>query len=215
MREVFLEQMATLSHNLERLGKNVAKAMSRATRALQQQDYVLAEQTIDADECIDEISEQIDESCVQLLALQAPVATDLRFVVASLRLSQTLERQGDLAKHVAQIARSAYPNAPTPNGLHVLICRMADQASRVAELEAEMIKNNNVQLARQIQDEDDRLDELQVEVHRMAVNPATELSPQQVVDAVMLGRFLERFGDHATSAARRVEFLVKGQAFSK
>ena len=114
MRQEFITQMDTLDEDLLRMSRYVRRAMERAVEAMNTCDVVVAEQTIDADDRIDELADHVDDQCVQLLALQAPVATDLRIVITSLRVSQTLERMGDLARHVAQIVRQSHPSKPAP-----------------------------------------------------------------------------------------------------
>ena len=131
-------------------------------------------------------------------------------VISALRMAQTLERQGDLARHVAAIARGRYPEPPLPEPVLGLILQMADHAVRAAQNVAQLVATQDLELASRIQTNDTALDELHRASFQMILDPANELTRQQVVDAVLMGRFLERFGDHATSVARRVGYLVSG-----
>ncbi|WP_067779989.1 phosphate signaling complex protein PhoU [Actinomyces vulturis] len=210
MRDIFHSELTQLERNLESMASQVHTAMKRAASALRTGDIIVAEQVIDADERINELQRDIDDLCVMLLARQQPVAGDLRHVISALRMAQTLERQGDLARHVAAIARGRYPEHPVPDPLFSLLVKMSDAAVETSASVSRLIEEKDIDLARAISDNDDILDELQRQSFDLIINPELNLSRQQVIDAVLLARFLERFGDHATSVARRVTFLVLG-----
>lgn len=210
MREIFNQELELLGSNLETMAKQVATAIERAAEAMRTGDIIVAEQIIDADDRINELQRDIDDMCVMVLARQQPVAGDLRNVISALRMAQTLERQGDLARHVAAIARGRYPESPFPDPVMSLILEMADAASEAGRNVAKLVANRDLDLAETIQNNDAKLDELHRRSFEMILDPANELDRQQVIDAVLVGRFLERFGDHATSVARRVMFMVSG-----
>ena len=130
MRAIFNQELKQLGSDLESMANQVATAIERAAESLRQGDIVIAEQVIDADERINDLQRDIDDLCVMLLARQQPVAGDLRNVLSALRMAQTLERQGDLARHVAAIARGRYPEPPLPEPVLGLILEMADLAVR-------------------------------------------------------------------------------------
>ncbi|WP_194785803.1 phosphate signaling complex protein PhoU [Actinomyces haliotis] len=210
MRDIFNQELKQLGSDLETMSSQVATAIERAAESLRNGDIIVAEQVIDADERINDLQRDIDDLCVMLLARQQPVASDLRNVISALRMAQTLERQGDLARHVASIARGRYPEPPVPEPVLGLILEMADQAVKAGRDVAELVRTRDLDLAQRIQANDSALDELHRRSFQMILDPANELSRQQVVDAVLMGRFLERFGDHSTSVARRVSYLVSG-----
>lgn len=210
MRELYKQNLSQLGEELEHMSHNVTRAIERSTRALREGDVSLAEQTIDADERLDEAARRIDESCVSLLARQAPVARDLRLILAALRLSQTMERQGDLARHLAVIARSSFPQHSISEAVEPILGKMCDAAVAQARRTEELVDTQNLELAVTIQDEDDELDDLLVQLKREVADESVQLSRQQVVDTTLAGRFLERFGDHSVSIARRVAFIVEG-----
>ncbi|QPL05289.1 MULTISPECIES: phosphate signaling complex protein PhoU [Actinomyces] len=210
MRDIFHQELKQLGYDLESMAAQVATAMERASAALRDGDLIVAEQVIDADERINDLQRDIDDLCIMLLVRQQPVASDLRHVISALRMAQTLERQGDLARHVATIARGRYPGPPVPEPVMSHLLTMADHAVRAGQDVARLIATQDLELARRIQTADAEMDRLHRESFQMILDPANELSRQQVVDAVLMGRFLERFGDHSTSVARRVTYLVSG-----
>lgn len=210
MRDIFNQELKQLGSDLETMSSQVATAIERAAESLRNGDIIVAEQVIDADERINDLQRDIDDLCVMLLARQQPVASDLRNVISALRMAQTLERQGDLARHVAAIARGRYPEPPVPEPVLGLILEMAEQAVRTGRDVAELVRTRDLDLAQRIQANDTALDDLHRRSFQMILDPANELSRQQVVDAVLMGRFLERFGDHSTSVARRMSYLVSG-----
>ncbi|VEG29234.1 phosphate signaling complex protein PhoU [Actinomyces howellii] len=212
MRDIFNQELRQLGSDLTSMAAQVATAIERAAESLRNGDIIVAEQVIDADERINDLQRDIDDMCVMLLARQQPVAGDLRNVLSALRMAQTLERQGDLARHVATIARGRYPEAPVPEPVLGLIITMAEAAVRAGRDVAELVETRDLELAATIERNDAELDALHRQSFQMILDPANELTRQQVIDAVLMGRFLERFGDHSTSVARRMAYLVSGAA---
>ena len=210
MRDIFNQELRQLGSDLESMARQVATAIERASESLRNGDIIVAEQVIDADERINDLQRDIDDLCVMLLARQQPVASDLRAVISALRMAQTLERQGDLARHVASIARGRYPEPPVPEPVMGLILQMADAAVRAGQNTSRLVATRDLELAALIEAQDAELDALHRRSFTMILDPANDLTRQQVVDAVLMGRFLERFGDHSTSVARRVSYLVLG-----
>ena len=210
MRDIFNQELKQLGSDLRTMASQVATAIERAAESLSNGDIIVAEQVIDADERINDLQQDIDDMCIMLLARQQPVAGDLRNVISALRMAQTLERQGDLARHIAAIARGRYPEPPVPEPVLGLILQMADAAVRAGADVARLVETHDLDLAARIQRGDSALDSLHRQSFQMILDPAHDLSRQQVVDAVLMGRFLERFGDHSTSVARRMAYLVSG-----
>ena len=210
MREQFRNEMKNLQDTLEFEAAAAAKAMKRAAQALQEANLTIAQKVIDADRDIDILQRTIGENSISLLARQAPVTSDLRTVIAALRLSSTLERMGDLAGHVAYIARGRYPQTAASGKLHELFVEMSACAADVGEDLYQLLKTQNLEIASQIIANDDVLDELHRLSFEIILDPAIELSRQEIVDAVLLGRYLERFGDHAVKAAYRIRYWITG-----
>jgi phosphate transport system protein len=139
------------------------------------------------------------------------VATDLRKLVAAMRMSATLERMGDLARHVAEVARGRYPDHAIRPSVEPTFAKMIDAAKVVAGEMTQLLDTLDLDLAAQLQADDDILDKLHEETFNEVLSPQWDGDAQEVVDITLVGRYLERFGDHATSVARRVTFLVTGE----
>lgn len=212
MASVFSQDLRQLGTDLQSMAQQVATAIERAAESLRHGDLIIAEQVIDADERINDLQRDIDDMCVMLLAREKPVAGELRNVISALRMAQTLERQGDLARHVAAIARGRYPEPAVPEPVFSLVLQMADEAVRAGRKVARLVETQDLGLAATIQSEDAALDALHRQSFQTILDPAHHMTRQQVIDAVLLGRFLERFGDHSTSVARRMTYLVSGHA---
>lgn len=210
MREIFDAELKQLGDDLVAMSRRVEHAITTAGEALAHQDLTLAESVIADDLAIDALERDLDERCVLLLAQQQPVATDLRVVVSALRMSATLERMGDLARHVAQVARRSYPHPAVDPALASVFAEMHEAATRVAAKTTEVLLSHDLEVAAAILAEDDRLDHLHEETFRVLLGSAWTGTPQQTVDITLLGRYYERFGDHAVSIAKRITFLVTG-----
>ncbi|MEE6281499.1 phosphate signaling complex protein PhoU [Georgenia sp. MJ170] len=210
MREIFVQELGQVGDDLQRMSKLVIDAIENASTALQVADLQLAEKVIKADEEIDEIERRIDAQCISLLALQAPVATDLRVVIAALRMSGTIERMGDLARHIAYVARGRYPEEAGSPVLRPILLEMGEAATKVAHQVSTMLETRDLELAAGVERDDDRLDDLHKQTFSVLLDPDVEMTRQQMVDGVLLGRYLERFGDHGVSVARRISYLVTG-----
>jgi phosphate transport system protein len=210
MREIFEAELKQLGADLVTMSQQVELAISNAGTALLTGDVPLAESVIVADTAIDALERDLDERCVLMLAQQGPVATDLRIVVSALRMSATLERMGDLARHIAEVARGRYPNAAVPQALSGTFTEMHEAATRVAGRTTELLATHSLDMARSIERDDDLLDQLHEDTFTALLGGNWNGSPQETVDVTLLGRYYERFGDHAVSIARRVTFLVTG-----
>jgi phosphate transport system protein len=210
VRQIFKQELEQVGDDLRQMSRLVHHAISSATQALRTADLELAEQVILADEQIDEIERSLDEQCVSLLARQQPVATDLRVVVTALRLSATIERMGDLARHIAYVARGRYPETAPSSHMAEIFGQMGEAATKVAQQVTELLDTRDLALAAGVERDDDTLDNLHRETFRIMLDPATEMTKQELIDGVLLGRYFERFGDHGVSVARRISFLVTG-----
>jgi len=211
MRELFHEELGRVTAALVDMTRLASSAMTRATTALLDADLQLAESVIAADPEIDAMREQIDNLSVDLLARQQPVATDLRMVVTSMRMSADLERMGDLARHVAQVARLRYPNSAVPAEFRATILQMGQAAERIVTKAGSIIAARDVDGARQIERDDDEMDALHRDLYSRLESGTWDHGTEMAVDMTLLGRYYERFADHAVSIARRVIYLVTGE----
>lgn len=210
MREIFDAELTLLGEDLVAMSRRVERAITDAGTALLTADLALAESVIADDLGIDAMERDLDERCVLLLAQQQPVATDLRIVVSALHMSSTLERMGDLARHVAQVARGRYPARAVPDALAPTFAQLHDAAVRVAQRTTTLLVSRDVALAGSVEADDDLLDRLHEDTFAALLGGAWAGTPQETVDVTLLGRYYERFGDHAVSVARRITYLVTG-----
>lgn len=231
MREAFQEELDHITVQLVEMTRLAGSALNRATTALLDADLELAESVIAADEQIDAIRRELDDHTIGVLARQQPVATDLRTVVTGMRMSADLERMGDLARHIAKVARMRYPSSAVPVELRDVFMQMGAIAERMVLKAGTIIAAQDLQGARALEDDDDAMDALHRQIFRFllegrenagngtgASKPAVRLGDVQgmnavevAVDATLLGRYYERYADHAVSVAHRVVYLVTGE----
>ena len=211
MRTAFHEDLNRITEQLVEMTRLAGSAMSRATTALLDSDVQLAESVIEADAHIDAQREMVDNLSVDLLARQNPVATDLRIIVTAMRMSADLERMGDLARHVAKIARLRYPESAVPADIRSTILQMGQVAERIVAKAGSVIASQDLAEAQLLEREDDAMDELHRELFSHMVDGHWPHGTQSAVDVTLLGRYYERFADHAVSVARRVTYLVTGE----
>lgn len=211
MRQVFRSEMDHLGERLVEMTGLVGAAMGSATHALLTADLRLAESVIAGDAQIDEVQRELDDRAVEILARQSPVATDLRTVVASLRMSSSLERMGDLARHVALLARMRYPRVAIPEQLVSTFDEMGAVAQGAAAKAGRVIVSRDLEVAAQIAADDSHLDALHRQVFVAMTTPEWTFPADVTADVTLASRFFERYGDHAVSLANRVVFLVTGE----
>ncbi|WP_058234482.1 phosphate signaling complex protein PhoU [Devriesea agamarum] len=210
MRQVFQSELSDMRENLVQMCRRVSDQVKDASEALFAADLERAERVIAADHAIDEMQVAIDERAIDMLARQQPVATDLRSVVAALRMSSTLERMGDLGEHIALTARRRYPEKALPEGAEETFRRMADLTIAAILDAATVIETRNLALAAKVEKNDQEIDALQQEVFRATYAKEYTSGVTHAVDMTLVARFYERLGDHAVSLVRRVGFLVTG-----
>jgi phosphate transport system protein len=189
----------------------VAVAMERATNALLDADLVTAEQVMLADPRVDALRVELEDQCFQLLARQQPVATDLRLVVTTLHLSADLERMGDLALHIAKIARLRYPDHAVPAEARDVISQMGEVARSLMCKVADVVDGRDIELAQAIEAEDDSMDALRRKLFTLVLSPKWAHGTEAAIDVTLLGRYYERYADHAVAVARRTIFIVTGE----
>ncbi|MFK0250028.1 phosphate signaling complex protein PhoU [Amycolatopsis azurea] len=211
MREAYHVELEQLAENLASMSLQVADAMERATRALLEVDLGLAEQVISDDAKVDDARAECEEQAYALLALQAPVATDLRTVLAAIHAAESLERMGDLALHVAKAARRRHPDPVLPEAVRGDFAKMGEVAVKLARQAEQVIKSKDVEAARTIESDDDEVDEIHKHLFTVIMDRNWDHGVAAAVDVTLLGRFYERFADHAVSVARRMIFVVTGK----
>lgn len=211
MRDAYIEQLDAVIDELVTMTHEVGIAVHQATRALLEADAELAEQVISHDAHIDFERERIEELSFELLALQQPVAGDLRMLVAALRMVSDLERMGDLSVHVAKIARLRVPDVAIPDQMLPTVKRMAEVAEEMVGKVENVIADRDVQAAIELERCDEEMDQLRRSSFRQMLSDDWAYGVEPAIDMALLGRYYERIADHAVSLARRVVFLVTGE----
>jgi len=211
MRQQFDEELKAITDQLVEMTRLVGSAMQRATTALLDADLVLAESVIAADEQVDRLNAELEEQAISTMARQAPVATDLRLIVAGLRMSADLERMGDLARHVAKIARMRYPDSAIPPEVRDTIVEMGQVAERLVIKTGAIVAGRDIEAAAELETDDDLMDRLHRSLFTTLLDDDWPYGIETAIDLTLIGRYYERYADHAVSVARRVVFLVTGE----
>jgi phosphate transport system protein len=211
MRDIFHEELDAINGGLVQMSLLVREAFSDATKALLTSDLALAEKVIAADAAIDDIYHELDARTINLIARQQPVATDLRTLVSSLRISADLERMGDLAHHIAKTARMRYPNCAVPEVLTNIITAMDKEGAAISEKMTTVIQYGDTVRALEVDKDDDEMDRLHRELIATLLGDSWNHGIETAIDMTLLGRYYERFSDHAVSIAHRIYFVVTGE----
>lgn len=211
MREVFQQELQEVQLRLVEIAELVAIAIKKGTDAFQNSDIALAEQVIEEDARIDELALSLDELSIQILARQQPVARDLRVVVSALRMSANLERMGDMAEHLAQLARYRFPEKVIAKGLKKTFKEMGELDITIADKMVKLLKTQELKHAEAIRDLDDQIDTLHLSVFDKVLSDTWGGSTMDTVDSTLASRYYERFSDHAISIARKVKYLSTGE----
>jgi len=188
----------------------VADSIERATESFNESNVTLAETVIADDPKIDALAAELDELAIQILARQNPVARDLRIVVSALRISASLERMGDMAEHIAQLSRYRFPEKVVPKGLRSTFRDMGALDVEIAKKLTELLRTEDVQIAEDIRNEDDKVDALHLSVFDKVLGETWKGGAIDTVDATLASRYHERFADHAVSIAKKVQYLATG-----
>lgn len=210
MRTLFTAEMSELADDLAAMARHVSTAIDQAGEALLTKNVEIAQRVIADDAKLDDIEGTVDERCVLLIAQQQPVGLDLRTIIVSLRISAALERMGDLAQHIAEAARRAYPDAAYPDSHADVIEGMVAAAKKAAQEVTELIEGRDLNVAAGIVSDDDTLDQLHAEAYQRLLAEDFVGSPQAILNISLLARYFERFGDHAVGVSRRIVYLVTG-----
>ena len=210
MRDAFHDDLDAISVSLVEMSQLANTAMVRATKAILEADLAIAEEVISEDERIDNLHHDLDARTLTLLARQQPVAGDLRTIVASIRMSSDIERMGDLAHHIAKLARMRYPACPIPPELVFIIQEMGEVAQRIMTKTTGIITSRDTLAAVELEKDDDAMDKLHRKLFEILLDDNWSHGIETAIDMTLVGRYYERYADHAVSVARRVYFLVTG-----
>jgi phosphate transport system protein len=212
MRSAYFDQLDGIVDELVSMTQQVQQSVARATHALLTADPHVADQVVEGDRRIDALRERVEDQVFELMALQQPVAGDLRMLMAAVRMVADLERMGDLSVHVAKVAQLRNPGLAVPEPMRPTVERMAHVAVQMVGAAAQVIAQRDVEAAERLEAEDEEMDELRRRSFRMMLGDDWEFGVEPAIDVALLGRYYERIADHAVSLGRRVVYLVTGQA---
>ena len=211
IRSAFQDELDNVSQSLVDLTHMVSESIIKSSKALLSADLNLAEEVIATDAKIDDYQHDLDTRIIDIIARQQPVASDLRALITALRMSADLERMGDLSHHIAKVARLRHPNSAIPKELVLAFTEMGHVAEKLSTKVATVITTRDTDMALQVEKDDDEMDDLHRKVIAGIISNGPDITIESAIDLTLLGRYYERFADHAVAVARRVYFLVKGE----
>jgi len=211
LRTAFQDELDGVTQTLVDLSALVTDAIEKATHALLTADLAEAEAIIKSDDQIDQIQHDLDARIIDIIARQQPVASDLRALVTALRMSADLERMGDMAHHVAKITRLRHPQGAVPSELLLTIEEMGKVAKLLSQKPGEVISSKDIEKAVELETDDDQMDKLHRQLFIALLDDNWAHGIETAIDITLIGRYYERYADHAVSVARRVYFQVTGK----
>ena len=210
-REVFQQELKEVQERLVEIATDVTRIMQSASHAFTKSDVALADQAISLAELTGDKALALDELVIRILARQSPVARDLRILVSALRISASLERMGALAGHIAQIARFRYPGSAIPESLRSTFVEMGVLDLALANKIVKLLADPDVDVARSIQAEDERVDELHRHVFDTVLSDDWKENAVFTVDVTLASRYHERFADHVVDISAKLSYLTTGE----
>jgi phosphate transport system protein len=210
MRDAYHEELDGLNDKLVEMTRLVRSAISRATTAILDSDLALAESVISRDEEVNATFAEIESTIFDLMARQQPVAVDLRTVVTALRMGTDLERMGDLAVHVAKVARLRHPDSAIPPHMRSTILEMGQIAESLVTKAGGCVASRDVEAALELPRDDDEMDRLHRRLFRLLLDKDWPYGMEPAIDITLIGRYYERYADHAVRVAQDVVYLVTG-----
>lgn len=214
LRSAFQDELDGVTNTLVDLSNLVTGAIEKATHALLTANLDEAQEVIDADDKVDLMQHDLDARIIDIIARQQPVASDLRALVTALRMAADLERMGDMAHHVAKIARLRHPQGAIPSELLLTIEEMGKVAATISAKTGEVISSRDIDKAVELEKDDDEMDRLHRKLFQVLLSDDWAHGIETAIDVTLIGRYYERYADHAVSVARRVYFQVTGKFLS-
>ncbi|CAB4594899.1 unannotated protein [freshwater metagenome] len=211
IRSVFQDELDGVSQSLVDLTEMVSESIAKATTSVLTADLELAEDVIATDDRIDNFQHELDARIIDIIARQQPVASDLRALVTALRMSADLERMGDMSHHIAKISRLRHPDPAVPTELVNIFEAMGRAAQKITNKTGVVIATRNTDMALEVERDDDEIDKLHRQLIGALVDPNWTHGVETAINLTLLGRYYERYADHAVSVSRRVYFLVTGK----
>ena len=211
MRVVFQQELKEVQDRLVLIAENATAIMEKASRAFLNNDVTLADEALALAEVNEHKALDLDELVIRVLATQSPVARDLRILVSALRMSASLERMGALAGHIAAIARYRYPGSAVPAALRTTFEDLARIDLELARKACNLLRNTDLDLAREIQAQDEAVDRLHRKVFDVVLADDWKENAMYTVDVTLASRYFERFADHVVDISSKVSFLQTGE----
>ena len=211
MRAVFQQELTEVQNRLVALAETSEKIMDKASRAFLNSDVAMADEALALAAANEERALDLDELVIKVLATQSPVARDLRILVSALRMSASLERMGALASHIAAIARYRFPGSAIPESLRKTFEDMARIDLELVSKATKLLGNTDLDLAREIQAQDEAVDRLHRKVFDVVLDPSWKENAMFTVDVTLASRYFERFADHVVDISSKVSFLQTGE----
>jgi len=210
MRELFQTELDALREQLADMCAQAAEAMRAATRAVLTADGELGERVVAADAELDAARDRCDETVQRLLALQAPVAGDLRLVLTAVHCSDKIERMGDLAAHIADTARIRHPECAVPAELTGAFTDLGTVTAAMADRLVELIRDPGKGGFAELNETDQEVDARHADVLEAITRPDWPHGIPSATSLALLVRYYERFADQAVSVAKRLDFAITG-----
>jgi len=211
IRSVFQDELDGVSQSLVDLTEMVAESIAKATISVLTANLELAQEVIATDDHIDNFQHDLDARIIDIIARQQPVASDLRALVTALRMSADLERMGDMSHHIAKISRLRHPDPAVPTELVNIFKSMGSAAEKITNKTGVVIATRDTEMALEVERDDDEIDKLHRQLIGALVDPNWSHGVETAINLTLLGRYYERYADHAVSVSRRVYFLVTGK----
>lgn len=210
MRRVYRNQLREFKHDISLMADFVRTALNSATRSLLEANLELAEKVLSSVDTLEDLRLTAVKDAFQLLALEAPVARDLRVVVAGQHIVEDFTRMGALAVHVAKVARRRHPENAVPEPIRPYIEEMALQCDNSAAKIQDLLRELDVQNALKLIEDDDAVDDIHRHLFQLTTQREWPHSVREAVDLTLLSRYLERYSDHAVEIANRIVFIITG-----
>ena len=210
MPQVFQSELTEVQTRLVEISESVVKIMEKASAAFLDSDATKADEAIALAESNESKASALDQLAIRILSRQSPVARDLRILVSALRMSASIERMGALAGHIATIAKYRYPDSAIPKILRPTFKELSRLDIELARRVTTLLKNTDVDLARLIQGEDARVDELHQRVFDIVLSKKWKENAVYTVDVTLASRYFERFADHVVDISTKVSYLTTG-----
>lgn len=210
MRTIYREQMDNLAHDLIVMCDKIHDMNRQASTALFEADLAAAESVLESVDKLDELRQRSETRAIELLALEGPVAGDLRQIVSGIYIVEDMARMGALSVHIARTARRRHPAKAIPEDTEGYFREMAKVCDSIVVHTREILTTYDVELALTMAQEDDSIDDIHQHLFTLTTSDDWAHSSKETVDVTLLSRYYERFADHAVEVAARIVYLATG-----